>query len=204
MFKKSRKDTIVDQAQGLVRDLSDAVAPRLEQARDELAPRVSDARDTAAAKAAEARKQFDKQVAPQLDEARQKVASGARHKLEDARHSALVVAGEAERRGSLAKAALKGEDVKRKGSKRKKLLVVLGLAAIGAVVAKKLAGDQHADNWQSSYTPAPVPTPAPAAAPATGASPGETVADSAEEPHPVTTPDDPAEAVELKKDDQGS
>jgi hypothetical protein len=32
---------------------------------------------------------------------------------------------------------------------------------------------------------------------ASGATPDEAMADAAEEPHPVTTPDDPAEVVEV-------
>ena len=63
--------------------------------------------------------------------------------------------------------------------------------------------------------PAPKPTPAPAdglANPLTdplpeesddagGSGPDEALSDAAEEPHPVTTPDDPAEVVEV--DDEG-
>ncbi|HQR26797.1 MAG TPA: hypothetical protein PLP61_07140 [Nocardioides sp.] len=84
----------------------------------------------------------------------------------------------------------------------KRLLLVGALAAVGAVVFKRLRGDSGADNWQSSYVPTPAPAPRPAPeAPATddasGASPDEAVSDALEEPHPVTTPDAPAEVVEL-------
>ena len=33
---------------------------------------------------------------------------------------------------------------------------------------------------------------------AAGATPGEAIADAAEEPHPVTTPDEPAEVVDVE------
>src|SRR6476620_6832479 len=38
MLKKSRKDTLVEQAQDLVNGLSDAIAPHVERAKDELGP----------------------------------------------------------------------------------------------------------------------------------------------------------------------
>lgn len=104
----------------------------------------------------------------------------------------------------------------KKGGKLKKLLLLGVLVALGGAVAKKLQGGKAQGNWQSSYTPSPAPrhaaaatatstTPAaadeadePAAADdAAGASPGEALADRAEEPHPDTTPDEPAEVVEL-------
>ncbi len=89
----------------------------------------------------------------------------------------------------------------------KKLLIFGGLLAAGAAVFKKVRGDSTKDNWQSGY----VPTPPPAAAPpadvqtaesqpaddAAGATPDEAVADAAEEPHSVTTPDDPADVVDV-------
>jgi hypothetical protein len=194
MFKKSRKDQFVEQAQGVAQDLSDAIAPKVAEARDAIAPKVADARDAIAPKVAEARDA----VAPRVAGVRDQVSSQVAQAVSDAREQAAVIAAEAERRGSLASAALKGEAVQepKSRSKFKSLLVIVGLAGIGAVVARKLAGG-NADNWQSSYTPAPAPAPA---APQPGASPGETVADSVNEPHPVTTPDNPVETVEVDGD----
>jgi len=71
-------------------------------------------------------------------------------------------------------------------------------------VAKKLQGGGQSDNWQSSYTPTPTPAPTPAPAPTDtaddegGASPDEAIADQAEAPHPVTTPDEPASVVDVE------
>ncbi|WP_445256316.1 hypothetical protein [Nocardioides aurantiacus] len=211
MFRKSRKDTLVDQAQSLAHDLTEAIVPRVEKAREDLKPVLSDVRDAGAARLADARDA----VAPKLADARDAVApkladvrdAGAA-RLADARDSAAPLVGtardrtilgvqqvvhdvreqahqaavEADRRRELATAALKGEDVK-KTSTGKKLLLVVALAAVGAVVGKKLAGGDQSDNWQSSYTPAPAP--AAPAAPAAGAT------------HPVTTPEDPAESVDV-------
>ena len=208
MFRKSRKDKLVDQAQSLAHDLTEAIVPRVEKAREDLKPVLSDVRDAGAARLADARDA----VAPKLADARDAVApkladvrdagasrladardnaaplvEGARDRtvlgvqqlVHDVRDQAHQAAAEADRRRELATAALRGEDVK-KGSKGKKLLLVVALAAVGAVVGKKLAGGDQSDNWQSSYTPTPAP-----AAPAATAT------------HPVTTPEDPAESVDV-------
>ena len=98
-------------------------------------------------------------------------------------------------------AEIKGDPPKKKGGKLKKLLLVTGLAAIGGVIFKKVRGGSTSDNWQSSYVPTPAPTP-PAAKDEDpgGSSPDEAIADAAEQPHPVSTPDDPAETVTIDED----
>jgi hypothetical protein len=91
------------------------------------------------------------------------------------------------------------------------------LAGLGALAVQKLRGGESA-NWQTSYSPSPAPAappapPSPSAPMAgshtadvpvdsasgdpVGASPGESLSDAAEEPHPVTTPDSPAEDVDV-------
>lgn len=197
MFTKSRKDKLVEQAQDLAHDLSEKIAPAVEKAREEVAPRVADARDQLAPKVAGLRDQLDAKVTPTLEQARDRVQGNVHHYVADARQQAQSLRDEAERRGTAAAAALKGEDVKKPAGKGKKLLVLAALVGAGVVVARQLAGGQQ-DNWQSSYTPSPAPTPRPAP---TGSTLGESIADSAEQPHPVTTPDDPAESVEVKRDD---
>jgi hypothetical protein len=84
----------------------------------------------------------------------------------------------------------------------KKLLLLGGLAAIGALIFKKLRSDSTSDNWQSSYVPTPPPTAAPTPAPAAatddaGSGPDEAVSDAAAEPHEPTTPDHPVEVVDV-------
>ena len=195
----------------------DEIAPRLAEARDQVAPRIAEARDQVAPRLAEARDQ----VAPHVENARGRLVNDVvpfvQQAVSDARDQAAPVAEEAKRRGVLAAAALKGEPVKRTGGKKKKFLVFAGLAGLGALAVKKLRGGESA-NWQTSYSPSPAPAapPAPpspsapmagshtadvpvdsAAGDPGGASPGEALADAAEEPHPVTTPDSPAEDVDV-------
>jgi hypothetical protein len=75
-------------------------------------------------------------------------------------------------------------------------------------VVKKMQSRGEQDDWQSTYTPPPprvTDTPiAEAAAAASGesadeggAGPDEALADAVEEEHEVTTPDEPAEVVDL-------
>ena len=156
-----------------------------------------DARDRAAERAVEAREK----AAPLLAEARVRAAEQASASRDLA--SAKV-------------AQLKGEDPEpEKVGFFKKLLVLGGFAAIGAVVFKKLQGSQES-NWQSSYVPTPPaeptggPTPVTPAAPAAGATdagstddpggadPAESLSDTADAPHDVTTPDEPVETVEVE------
>jgi hypothetical protein len=232
MFAKSRKEKFVEQAQDLAHDLSEAIAPHVERARDQAAPKLAEARGQIAPKLSEARDQ----IAPKLSEARDQIApyiATAREQatpyVEDAKGrlakgaaaaaaAATPVAMEAQRRGLLAAAALKGEEpVKPKSGNKKKLLVFAGLVGLGALAFQKLRGGESA-NWQTSYSPTPAPAapPAPpspsapmagshtadvpvdsASGDAVGASPGEALSDATEEPHPVTTPDAPAEDVDV-------
>jgi F0F1-type ATP synthase membrane subunit b/b' len=201
-------------------DARDTIAPKLADARDTVAPKLADARDTIAPKLADARDQ----AAPYVESARDRIVNevvpAVQQALTDARDQAAPVADEAKRRGSLAAAALKGEPVKKKGGK-KKYFVLAALAGLGAYVAQKMRGGNESANWQTSYSPKPAPAappapPSPAAPMAgshaadaavdssatsagdpTGASPGETLSDATEQPHPVTTPDAPADDVDV-------
>ncbi|MEO7422878.1 MAG: hypothetical protein ABIU87_10845, partial [Ornithinibacter sp.] len=236
MFAKSRKEKFVGRAQDLAHDVSEAIAPHVERARDELAPRVAGARDQVTPRLAEARDHLSAardQIAPRVADVRDELAprlADARDQLsphvEDVRGriakgvatasaAAAPVALEARRRGELATAALKGEPVKRKGSK-KKFVLFAGLLGLAALAVQKLRGGSESTNWQTSYTPTPAPAAPPAPAPPSpsapmggshvaeastdaetsdpaGATPGESLSDAVEEPHPVTTPDAPAE-----------
>ncbi len=197
-------------------DARDQVGPKLAEARDQVGPKLAEAREELAPRIAEARDQ----LAPHVEDARGRIAKG----VATATAAAAPVAAEARRRGVNATAALKGEEpVKRKGRKRK-FFVFATLAGLGALAVQKLRGGESS-NWQTSYSPSPAPaappTPVTPAAPqagshsadvpvdsdsvdadqadAVGASPGESLSDAAEEPHPVTTPDAPAEDVEIPK-----
>ncbi len=202
---ESTRDFVQDTAIPAFNDAKDKAGPALADARVKAAPVVAEARTKAAAQLADARVK----AAPVVAEARTKAAGH----LADAREKAApVVAAGAAAAGEKAAAArvladakvaeIKGEEPKKKG-KLKRFLLLGALAGGVALVAKKLQGGSTSDNWQSSYVPTPAPTPAaPAAAPSSmedtgGASPDEALADEAEAPHPVTTPDEPAEVVEI-------
>ena len=199
-----------DQVAPRIADVRDQVAPRIAEARDQIAPRLAEARDQVSPHVENARDAFVKDFVPYVQQA-----------VSDARDQAAPLAEEAQRRGENAVAALKGEPVKRKGRKRK-ILLFAGLAGLAAFAAQKLRGGNESANWQTSYSPSPAPAapPAPAspAAPMAGshaadvptdaadgsddpvgATPGESLSDATEEPHPVTTPDAPAEDVDVSE-----
>ena len=150
-----------------------------------------------------------------IESARDFVQDTALPALSDAKDKAAPIVAQgaaltAERAGAARQVAeakvaqLKGEDPPKKGGKFKKFVLIAGLAGAVAFVAKKVQGGAATDNWQSSYTPTPAPAPA-AAAPvddAAGASPDEALSDAVEAPQPVTTPDEPAEVIDL--DPEGS
>ena len=213
----------VESAYGQARDfVQDTAIPALadarDTARDKAGPVLVDARDKAVPVLVDARDTAREKAAPLVADARAKavplVASGA------------ALAGEkatAARALAEAKVAqVKGEEPQKR-SKIKTLLVLTAVTGGIAVAAKKLQGGAQKDNWQSSYTPKPA-TPAPtsttthpvtgspltsspAASPAAspvvdpgGAGPDEAIADAVDAPHPVTTPDEPAEVVHIDPD----
>jgi len=163
-------------------DAKDKAGPALADARDKAAPYVAEARDKAAAALSEARAQ----AAPYVAEGAAKAGELAAHAKEAA--DATVANARAEE--------------KKKGSKLKKVAIFALIAGAVGLVAKKLQGSSQGDNWQSSYVPTPAPTPTSTPAPVTddagAAGPDEAISDAAEEPHAVTTPDDPAEIVDLE------
>lgn len=209
-----KKKSLVDQASDLAGGYVDTVRPHveaaLESARDfvqETAlPALSDARDKSAPVLAGAR---DK-AAPVFVSARDKAVSGILDAKDAAKPYVATGAGLAVEKATQAReladakvSQLKGE--KPKKSKLKRFVLIAGVAGGVAFLAKKLqGGGSTADNWQSSYTPSPAPTAAPTpAAPvedSAGSSPDEALADAAESAHPVTTPDEPAEVVDVEPD----
>ena len=179
-----KKKSLFDQAGGYV----EQVRPHAEAAMDSARDFVQDT------------------VVPALADAREKAGPA----LADARaKSAPVIAAGAAKAAERATAArdladakvaeLKGEQPKKKG-RLKRFALFAGVAGGVAFVAKKLQGGGQSDNWQSSYTPSPAPTPPSPPSGADdpgGASPDEALSDAADTPHPVSTPDDPAEVVDV-------
>jgi hypothetical protein len=166
--------------------------PALVDAKEKAGPALADARDKAAPYVAEAREKATAALADARVQAAPLVAAGA--------EKASDVAAQAKEAADAKVAQLKGEE-KKKGSKLKKLAIFAALAGAIGFVAKKLQSGGQSANWQSSY----VPTPAPAAGSgpsvtddAGAAAPDEALSDAADEPQPVTTPDEPAEVVDLE------
>jgi len=150
--------------------------PALVDAKDKAGPALAEARDKAAAALAEAREQ----AAPYVAEAAAKASE---------------LADQAKEAADAQVANLRGEE-KKKGSKLKKVAIFAAIAGAIGFVARKIQTSGQSDNWQSSYVPTPAP--APAADDAGAAGPDEALSDAADEPHAVTTPDDPAEVVDLE------
>ncbi|QIX25157.1 hypothetical protein ncot_00075 [Nocardioides sp. JQ2195] len=196
--------------------LADA-ATRAAEAREKAAPYIAEARDKAVERASDAREK----AAPYIAEARDKAAeraTEAREKVAPLLAEGKALATEkalAGREATVAKVnELRGiEPEPKKGGKLKKFLFVGALAGIGGLVYKKLNSGPTGDNWQSTYVPAPAPShKASAGADSAGAkaeradddkaaaTPGEAIADSVETPHADTTPDNPAEIVNLRPD----
>jgi hypothetical protein len=217
-----RKKTLIEQAadyvEAAVETAREKAGPLLADARDKAGPALADARDKAGPVLADARSK----AAPVLADARSKAApllAQSAAVASDRASAAVELAADKAAAGrdlAAAKAAeLRGEPKKK--HRLRKLLVFTGLAALLGFVYKKAQASSDSENWQSSYTPTPPPRAAsetpifdaaqaasddePVANDEGGAGPDEALADSVEEEHPVTTPDEPAEVVELEADD---
>jgi vacuolar-type H+-ATPase subunit H len=198
MPKKSKN--FLDHANDLATDLAEKIGPQVESAvetaREKAGPVISEARDKAAPAVHDARDKLTTEVLPVITAA----IAAAGEATEDVR-------GETKKRGKAAVAALKG-DVEAPAPKRhrfRNFLLVLGLGGVVAFVAKKLSDRPSTTTWESSPTPAPAPS-APAGAHKAepsgddqgGSSPDVAAADAAAEPHAATTPDNPAETIDVK------
>ncbi|GAA4372528.1 hypothetical protein [Nocardioides caricicola] len=185
-----KNKSLLDQASDTVTQYVDQVKPQLEtavaSAKDKAGPALADAKAKAGPAIADARAKAAPVIATGAALAAEKVAEAANK----AAQAADDVAAKAEQAATPTK----------KKHRFRKLLLVTGVAAGAAFVANKLRSGSESQNWQSSYTP----TPAPPARPVTpndegGATPTEAIADQAEAPHPATTPDNPADVVDLDK-----
>ncbi|MFP5252484.1 MAG: hypothetical protein ACLGH4_01655 [Actinomycetes bacterium] len=184
-----------------VAEAREKAAPLLADARDRTAPLLAEARDKAAPALHEAKDRISSDVLPVLTAA--VAAAGAA--TEDVRE-------ETAKRGKAVAAALKGDvEPPKESHKLRNLLVLLGLGGLIAFVVKKKSDREPTTAWQSSYTPTPASASTGAANAggahkaeepaddAAGASPDVAAADAAAEPHPATTPDNPAETVDVSK-----
>ena len=202
-----RKKSLIDQAADIIDDAKPKLESAVTTAKDKTLPLLADAKDKAAPVIADAKAKAGPALAEGAAIAADKASAGAAIAAEKAAIARDLAAEKAAVGRDLAAtkvAELKGEKPK-KGGKLKKLLLVTGLAAAGGFVYKKLRSDATEDNWQSSYMPTPAPPATPSAPQADaddagGSSPDEAIADAAETPHAVSTPDDPAETVTIDED----
>lgn len=203
-----KKKTLLDQAQDYVEAVrphvesavsttreavedfvENTARPALSDAKVKAGPVLADARERAAAGLADARDKAGPAVSDAKAKAAPLVAAGAA--------AAGTKAAHAKEAADARIATLRGEEPQKKGGRLKKLALFAAIAGAVGFVAKKLqGGGQQADNWQSSYVPKPAPA-APAPKDTGGSAPDEAIADAAEDPHPATTPDDPAEVVDI-------
>ncbi len=200
-----KKKTLMDQATDYVEAAKPHVEAVYESARefvqDTAVPVLLDARDKAGPALADVREKAAPVIADARSKAAPVIASGAALASEKATAAKALADAKV--------AQLKGEPEPPKGGKLKKVALFAVIAAAVGFVAKKLQGGKAgSDNWQSSYVPTPPPAaPAPTDAPSAtvtddvgGSSPDEALADAAETPHPVTTPDEPADVIEIDTD----
>jgi hypothetical protein len=181
-----RKKTILEQAADYVEAAVEKAGPILSDAKDRAGSALADARDQAGPTLVDARDKATPLIAQSAALAAEKAAQGKE----------LASAKAAELTGK-----------PKKKHRLRKLLLLTGLVAALGFVAKKLSSRGDQDDWQSAYPPAPSPT---RDADATdtpigdtltadegAASPGEALADASEESHEVTTPDEPADVVDI-------
>lgn len=205
-----RKQTLMDRAS----EFAESVRPHIEsaletgkesakEAQAKAAPLIAQGRQIAAEKGAEAAAVAADAASKGAALAAEKAQVGAAYAADRASVGREVAAARV--------ATLRGEEPEPKRGRLKKVLLLGGLLAFGGFLFNKLRG-QTEDSWQSSYTPTPAPSnpastngsraSAPAAAAGSsddnaGGTPGEAVADSAEEPHEATTPDAPASIIDV-------
>jgi hypothetical protein len=168
--------------------------PALADAREKAGPALADAKEKAGPYVAEARDRATAALADAREQAAPLVAAGAAR--------AGDVAAQAKEAADARVAQLHGEETtkKKKGSKLRKLAIFVALAGAAGFIARKLQGGGQSANWQSSYVPTPAPAPStPSVTDDAGAAaPDEAISDAADEPQPVTTPDEPAEVIDLE------
>lgn len=185
-------------------NLGDRLAPAVDEAMNRLGPVVDDARERVAPVVLDARDR----LIPVLEDAKVRLAD-----LGDTVAARLDEAVTASKAADGTAAAAKPAGKKGKGGGRTRKVLLLGALSAGvAFVVQRLRSGSGEPQWQST---APNPPPPPRSTPTTtagdaapgttvgtqadaaGATPGEAASDAVEEPHPPTTPDAPAERIDL-------
>jgi hypothetical protein len=201
-----RKKTILEQAADYVEAAVEKATPILAEAKERAGTALADAREQAGPALVDARDKATPLIAQSAAMAAEKASSAFDLAAEKAAQGKDLAASKA--------AELSGKPQKKHRLRR--FLVLSGLAALVGFAVKKLRSGDNRPAWQSSSTPGPTPAPraadtpiadtpiADAAAAAAGegadeggAGPDEALADAVDEEHEVTTPDEPAEVVDL-------
>ncbi len=190
MHRTSRVQEVAEQAKGkggrVLEEAVHRITPYVEEAKTQASDKWIPAAEEAAK---EARSRLEKDVVPAVSTWMAQVEEASEPYRE-----------EAMRRGTAAVAALRGDAVAvepKKTHRLRKTLMLLGIAGAVAAAVKFVLGRQSQDDWQSDYTPTPPAAPAPVPEStergddAAAAAPGEAVADSTEDPHQPTDPDNP-------------
>ncbi len=223
---ESAWEQTVDKAGPALADARDKATPLIAEGRALAAEKASVGAALAAERAAEAREKAAPLIAEAREKAAPLVAEARATAADKASVGAALAAEKAATGRDLAAARvaeLRGEEPEPKGGKLKKILLLGGLVAIGGFIAKKLRSQQdEGANWQSTYVPPAPPAPSKPASPAApapastssapvtgdpltdplpddsaGGAPGEAISDSAEEAHEATTPDEPADIIDI-------
>lgn len=216
-----KKKTFIDHATEFAESALESLESAYESAKETAGPMLSDARDRATPLLDQGRAIATEKAAEGRAFAAEKGAAAAAIARDKAAEGRALAAEQAVSGKDLAAAKLarlKGEEPEPKGGKLKKFLLFTGLLAVGGFVVKTLRERRATDTWESSYVPpAPAPerTPSPtdgladplndplpsqAGDDSGGAGPDEAMSDAVESPHAVTTPDNPAEVVDVDAD----
>lgn len=206
-----------DQVVPRLNDARDQIGPRLADAREELAPRLAEARDQLAPHVEDARERLVKGVAtasaaaaPVAVEARRRgVLAAAALKGEPVKRKGgkkkFVVFAGLVGLGALAFQKLRGRESANWQTSYSPSPAPTAVpdtsapsapAAPAAPSAPKSSKAPQAPQAGSHSADVPVDS---TQADPVGATPGESLSDATEEPHPVTTPDAPAEDVDVTK-----
>lgn len=185
-----KQKSMIEKAQDVAHEVADQVKPQVEAATGKAVGLAQEGMKHAGPAVGQGKAVAGGVIAQVVDAAAD-AAEHAQHFVEEKAQDAGLV-----------------EKKKKKGGKFRKFLLFGALTAVIGVVAKKLSEKKEANKWQPA-SPAPAPKAAPTAAAAAagagakesddvaGADPAEALSDSVDTPHAVTTPDDPADVVDV-------
>lgn len=216
-------ETVLPQLEAAWEQAVDKAGPALSDARDKAAPLLAEGKAIATEKASAGAALAAERASAGAHLAADKASAGAAIAAAVAAEKASAGRDLA----SAKVASIRPEPEPRGGKLKKVLLLGGLLAIAGVVANKLKSSKGESANWQSTYVPAPPPASptttgaaagaAAAAAPVTGdpltdplpgddtpatddiggGAPGEAISDVTVEPHDPTTPDDPAEIVDI-------